>query len=104
MGRRRDATCVILALLAISVSRLTTRARLSIVMNETANDRTERPDRVLLLTIIEAAHVLSIGRTTMYELVAAGEIDVVHIGRAVRVPVAALDAFVARQCRSRVIP
>jgi excisionase family DNA binding protein len=95
---------VILALVAISLSRLTTRARLSVVMNETANDRTERPDRVLLLTIVEAARVLSIGRTTMYELVAAGEIDVVHIGRAVRVPVAELDAFVARQCHTRVIP
>jgi excisionase family DNA binding protein len=73
-------------------------------MNETTSARNERPDRVLLLTIVDAARVLSIGRTTMYELVAAGEIDVVHIGRAVRVPVTELDAFVARQCRSRVIP
>jgi excisionase family DNA binding protein len=86
------------------MSRLTSRARLSVVMNETTNARSERADGVLLLTIVEAARVLSIGRTTMYELVAAGEIDVVHIGRAVRVPVAELDVFVARQCRSRVIP
>ncbi len=80
MGRRRDATCVIHALAAISMSRLTDRARLSVVMNETTNERTERPDGALLLTIVEAARVLSIGRTTMYELVGAGEIDVVHIG------------------------
>ncbi len=73
-------------------------------MTENAHERTKRADGVLLLTMIEAARVLSIGRTTMYELVAAGQIDVVRIGRAVRVPVAELDDFVARQCRSRVIP
>ena len=33
----------------------------------------------------------------MYELVAAGEIGVVHIGRSVRVPVDALHAFVERR-------
>jgi excisionase family DNA binding protein len=52
---------------------------------------------VLLLTMIEAARVLSIGRTTMYELVGAGAIDVVRIGRSVRVPVDALQAFVDQQ-------
>ena len=43
--------------------------------------------------------MLSIGRTTMYELVGAGEIDVVHIGRSARVPVEALQEFVDRQRR-----
>jgi excisionase family DNA binding protein len=94
---------VILALVAISVSRLTNRARLSVVMNETTNARTELPDGVLLLTIVEAARVLAIGRTTMYELVGAGEIDVVHIGRAVRVPMAELHEYVARQRRTGVV-
>ena len=37
--------------------------------------------------MVDAARVLSVGRTTMYELVGAGEIEVVHIGRSVRVPV-----------------
>ncbi|MDP9334277.1 MAG: helix-turn-helix domain-containing protein [Actinomycetota bacterium] len=52
---------------------------------------------MLLLTMIDAARVLSIRRTTMYELVDTGEIDVVHIGRSVRVPVDALHAFVERR-------
>ncbi len=95
---------MILALVAISLSRFDDRSALIKCMSENAQERTERPDGVLLLTIVEAARVLSIGRTTMYELVAAGEIDVVHIGRAVRVPVTELDAFVARRCRSRAIP
>ena len=63
-------------------------------MSENAQERTERADGVLLLTMVEAARVLSIGRTTMYELVGAGEIEVVHIGRSARVPVAALEEFV----------
>jgi excisionase family DNA binding protein len=72
-------------------------------MSETGNERTEPPDGVLLLTMVEAARVLSVGRTTMYELVGAGEIEVLHIGRAVRVPTAELHAFVARQRRTGVV-
>lgn len=53
----------------------------------------------LLLRMTDAARVLSIGCTTMYELVAAGEIEVVRIGRSARVPVAALDEFVERRRR-----
>jgi len=48
----------------------------------------------LLLRPTEAAKQLSVGRTTLYELIAAGEIPVVRIGRAVRVPTAALRAWV----------
>jgi excisionase family DNA binding protein len=60
------------------------------------------PDRgplpPLLVTIREAAALLRLGRSTLYELIACGEIKVVRIGRSVRVPTAALDAFVARLC------
>jgi excisionase family DNA binding protein len=56
---------------------------------------------VLLLTMIEAARVLSIGRTTMYELVGAGDIEVVHIGRSARVPVAAVEEFVEQRRAER---
>ncbi len=51
----------------------------------------------LLLTVREAAALLSIGRSTLYELIAEREIEVVHIGRSVRVPQASLHAFVARR-------
>ncbi len=93
---------MILDLAAIFLSRLTSRARLSVVMNETnqttqPEDRTNDERTVLLLTMIDAARALSIGRTTMYELVAAGEIGVVHIGRSARVPVAALQEYVERR-------
>lgn len=47
-----------------------------------------------LVSVPEAARLLGIGRTTAYELLAAGQLEVVHIGRAARVPVDAIDEFV----------
>jgi hypothetical protein len=35
--------------------------------------------RILLLRVDDAAQLLAIGRTTMYQLIAAGEIELVHI-------------------------
>jgi excisionase family DNA binding protein len=54
----------------------------------------------LLLTIPQAAAVLAVGRTTVYELIGAGDLEAVHIGRSVRVPIAELQAFVERQRRT----
>lgn len=51
----------------------------------------------LLLTVIEAARRLSIGRTTLYELINDGEIETLHVGRSCRIPVDSLDALVARR-------
>jgi excisionase family DNA binding protein len=56
----------------------------------------------LLLTIPQAAAVLAVGRTTVYELIGAGDLEAVHIGRSARVPVAALEDYVERQRRGRV--
>jgi excisionase family DNA binding protein len=50
-----------------------------------------------LLTVPEAAHRLSIGKTKLYELIDAGEIPAIRIGVAVRIPAGAIDAWVARQ-------
>jgi excisionase family DNA binding protein len=49
-----------------------------------------------LLTIPEVADELALSRSTIYELVASGRLETVRIGRARRVPRAALDAFVER--------
>lgn len=51
----------------------------------------------VLLTIPEAARLLSIGRTLAYELIANGELEVIHINRAARVPMDAIDDFVRRR-------
>ncbi len=48
----------------------------------------------LLLTVVEAARLLGVGRSTAYELLASGELESVHIGRSRRVPLAAVEEFV----------
>lgn len=53
--------------------------------------------RPLLLTIPEAARVLAIGRSSVYELIDSRAIGVVRIGRSVRIPVAELELFVDRR-------
>ncbi len=50
----------------------------------------------LLVTPEEAAAILSVGRTTIYELKASGQLESVHIKSCRRVPVAALERFVQR--------
>lgn len=50
----------------------------------------------LLLTPQEAARVLGISRATLYELLRAGAVESVRIGRSRRVPAAALAAYVDR--------
>lgn len=49
----------------------------------------------LLLTPAEAAICLGIGRSKLYELLAAGVVGSIRIGKCRRVPLAALEAFVA---------
>lgn len=50
----------------------------------------------LMCTVPEVAAVLSIGRSAAYELVACGRIPSVKIGKSRRVPVKALEDYIAR--------
>lgn len=50
----------------------------------------------LLLSAEEAASRLGVGRTTIFELLAAGDLQSLKIGRRRLIPVAALAAFVQR--------
>ncbi len=47
-----------------------------------------------LLSIPEACKGLGVGRSTFYEMVARGDVEVVRIGRRALVPVAAIEAYV----------
>ncbi len=51
----------------------------------------------LLLTIPEAALRLGVGRSFLYTLVMGGAIGSVKLGRARRIPVAALERFVTER-------
>jgi len=48
----------------------------------------------VLLTIQEAAKRLSLSESKVYRMTIAGELDSIHIGRAVRVPEKALQDLV----------
>lgn len=50
----------------------------------------------ILMTIPEVAAGLRIGRSTVYELISRGGLEVVHIGRAARIPVQAVNDLVQR--------
>lgn len=51
----------------------------------------------VLLTVDEAATALSLGRTYLYRLLMSKEIVSVKVGRVRRIPVAALNDYVARR-------
>jgi excisionase family DNA binding protein len=61
-----------------------------------ANERGGRSGQgaKLLLTAEEAAAMLSIGRTRVYELMARGQLTSVRIGTSRRLPLLALERFV----------
>ena len=50
-----------------------------------------------LLTVAESAIYLGVSRSLLYSYVLRGQIPSIKIGRARRIPVAALDEWVARQ-------
>jgi len=50
----------------------------------------------LLLTPLEAARALGIGRSTVYELMQTGQLASVHIGACRRIPAEDLAALVSR--------
>jgi excisionase family DNA binding protein len=49
----------------------------------------------LLLRPAEAAEVIGIGRSKMYELLASGELPSIKIGGSVRIPMEGLKAWIA---------
>ncbi len=49
----------------------------------------------LLYRFPEAAQLLGLGRSTVYELVQRGELPVVRVGRAVRIAAEDLQAWIA---------
>lgn len=51
----------------------------------------------LLLRPTEAADALGVSRSTIYELVAAGTVPSIRLGRSVRVPAERLREFVQRE-------
>jgi excisionase family DNA binding protein len=49
-----------------------------------------------LVTVAEAALIMQVSRALLYQKVMSGEIPSIKIGRARRIPMAAIDEFIAR--------
>lgn len=49
---------------------------------------------VLALTVSEAAEALHLGRNTVYDLIRTGQIPSLRVGRAIRIPQAALNEWI----------
>ena len=58
------------------------------------------PPHSALLRIAEAAELLSVGRSTVYQLVSANAVPVVRVGRLVRIPRDALLRWIEDQVHS----
>jgi excisionase family DNA binding protein len=59
-------------------------------------DVTLRTSDRMLLSVAEAAERLGIGRSTMYVLIADGQIDTIRVGRLRRIEPEALTAYISR--------
>jgi len=57
------------------------------------------PDQVepICVKVNEAARMIGVGRTKLYELIAAGEVDVVKLGKSTRVTAASLKKLILKR-------
>lgn len=50
----------------------------------------------LTATVRQASALLNVSRRTIYRLIGLGHLRTVHLGRAVRIPVASIEALIAK--------
>ncbi|KMS57573.1 helix-turn-helix domain-containing protein [Sphingobium cupriresistens] len=55
------------------------------------------PPEPICVRVNEAARMIGVGRTKFYELIAAGEVETVKLGKATRITTASLHDLVRRQ-------
>jgi excisionase family DNA binding protein len=68
----------------------------------TDQNQPPRPIDPLLVRVEEAARLLSLSRSTIYELMDRGELQSVRCGAARRIPLAALRAWVEQQTETTI--
>ena len=59
----------------------------------------QRPVEPICVRVNDAARMIGIGRTKLYELISSGELETVKIGKATRITTASLHRLVER-CRA----
>jgi len=53
--------------------------------------------RPLTVRVREASRLTGIGRSKLYELIAAGEIEIIKVGTITLIPVSGLDSFIQKR-------
>lgn len=86
------------------ITATTTDRRQSGVTGSPVVNLTVQADERLLLTVVEAAHRLEISRSLLYELLASGQIQSIHVGRLRRIPTGALTEYIDSQLPRRPNP
>ncbi len=51
----------------------------------------------ICVKVNDAARMIGVGRTKLYELIASGEIEAIKLGKSTRITTASLHALVSRQ-------
>jgi excisionase family DNA binding protein len=52
----------------------------------------------ICVRVNDAAQMIGVGRTKLYELIAAGEVETIKLGNATRITTASLRDLVRRRC------
>lgn len=60
-------------------------------------DRANSPTRTLLVSIVQAAEMLSLSRSSIYQLIWSDQLTPIRIGRSARFSVEHLEDFVAER-------
>ena len=55
-----------------------------------------QPVEPICVRVNDAAHMIGVGRTKLYELISSGELEVVRFGNATRITTASLHRLVER--------
>ena len=56
----------------------------------------QQPVEPLCVRVSDAAHMIGVGRTKLYELISSGELETIKIGKATRITTASLHKLVER--------
>ena len=59
------------------------------------------PVEPICVKVNDAARMIGVGRTKLYELIAAGEVDVVKLGKSTRITTASLRALIQKRCSTQ---
>lgn len=58
-----------------------------------------QPVEPICVRVNDAARMIGVGRTKLYQLISSGELETIKIGKATRVTTASLQELVKRRCK-----